>query len=308
MDHPKFPAEALSDLETSRAAGRTVFHKEIPPRPGACPNCSGQGVLWLQFVKSGPYATPPSGSGLITTYDNAWYRVESRFYPCPLCRDPAQRQSYLWERCGLEEHERHWRLDYLAGLPGKSAALDSARKLLALVPRPRGWLTFYGHYGVGKTGLLKSLVAACVRAGVSAHYARAEDILRSIRATFGPNPLQEDELFQRYARYQLLAIDEVERTSDSGWARSTLMTLLDTRYTRRRALATVIATNRPPEQLPDQLGYLASRMRDGERVHVSGSDLRGKKWLKPAQSASQKIFLVWAISPATYATHSPLFP
>jgi DNA replication protein DnaC len=291
MSSPKFSPDALADLKTSRAAEETVFFKEIPPRPGACPNCAGMGVLWLQFVKSGPYDTPPGGSGLITHYNNAWYRVESRFYPCPVCRDPQQRQAYLWDLSGLESHERTYRLDYLEGLPGKESILQSARELLSLVPRPSGWLTLYGDYGTGKTGVLKSLVAACIRAGVSAHYARAEDILRSIRATFGPNPLQEEDLFHRYARYQLLAIDEVDRTSDSGWSRSTLMTLLDTRYTRRQTLATVIATNRHPGQLPAELSYLASRMLDGERVHLSGPDLRALNvTLLTCERAAQQIF------------------
>lgn len=39
-------------------------------------------------------------------------------------------------------------------------------------------------------------------------------------------------------------------------------------------LATLIATNQSPNTLPPELGYLASRMRYGERVHISGQDLR----------------------------------
>jgi hypothetical protein len=138
MSIPKFPPQALSDLSEAGAASQTVMLKELTPKPGACPNCSGQGVLWLQFVKSGPYEMPPNSSGLITYHNNAWYRVESRFYPCPICRDPEQRQAYLWDLSGLEYHERSWRRDFLDGLPSRESALRSARVFLALAPRPTG--------------------------------------------------------------------------------------------------------------------------------------------------------------------------
>ena len=65
-------------------------------------------------------------------------------------------------------------------------------------------MTFYGDNGVGKMGFLKSIVAACVRAGVPAHYTRAEDILRQLRATFGSTQVSELELHNRFGRYQLL--------------------------------------------------------------------------------------------------------
>jgi len=273
---PKLPAEAKAELRAARAGGEKVLLKEPPPIPGGCPNCGGLGFVWMQEVKAGPFGEVPATKAVITTCNKRWYAVESRYHICPVCRDPAERRAYLWEQSGLEVEEREWRLEHIEGLAGKEAALTAAREVLALVPRPNGWLTLYGGYGVGKTGILKCVVAACVRAGVSAHYARAEDILREIRSSFGLAAFSEEEIHNRYGRYQVLAIDEVDRTSDTGWARSTLMTLLDTRYTRRTSLATLIATNQSPARMPEALGYLASRMKDGERVKVGGVVLRGR--------------------------------
>ena len=196
--------------------------------------------------------------------------METRSYPCPACQDPLLRQAELWRGCGLEAAERGWTLDFLDGLPGKEIAVESARALVSQCPSPRGWLTYYGGYGTGKSGLLKSIVAASIRQEVSAHYTRAEDILQRLRASFDDEAPSESRQLEQYAACQVLAIDEIDRTSGSAWARATLLTLLDGRYNRRGVQATLLASNVPPEGMPRELGYLASRTKDGERVLVGG--------------------------------------
>ena len=142
-------------------------------------------------------------------------------------------------------------------MEGKGVALDCGRDLLAACPRPTGWYAVYGPYGVGKSGVLRSIVAACCRALVSARYVRAEDIFREMRATFGDDSnIGEDELLQKYGHYQVLAIDEVDRVSDTRWSRSALFSLLDMRYNRRNQLATLLATNCNPEKMPAGFEYL----------------------------------------------------
>lgn len=133
--------------------------------------------------------------------------------------------------------------------------------------------------------MLKSLVEACVRAGNFAHY----------------------------ARYRLLVIDEVERTATSGWPHSTLMTILDTRYTRRGTLVAVIATKRNPRHLPSELGYLASRMQDGERLHLSGSDLSGIDIMSSEEKLFNMFRSIWkkSLTPAPFTLniyHFSLIP
>ena len=274
MTLPTLDPSAAADLRAALAGARTVFFKSLPQVPSACPNCSGVGYHWFQFAKSGPYQSPPP-KDILTCNANGWYVVESRFYPCPVCSDRKRMIDYLWDRSGLEICEREWRLDYIEGMPGKETALQSARDLLTLIPRPVGWHTYYGDYGVGKSGLLKSLVAACVRTNLSAHYTRAEDILAKIRSSFDDNSTSESAILAAYRDFPLLAIDEIDRTSTTGWARSTLLTLLDARYNRRALQATLLASNTSPQNLHPSLAYLSSRMKDGSRILIAGEDLRG---------------------------------
>ena len=273
MTLPKLPPDAVADLNLCKAQSRRAYIKTHENHNYSCPNCGDIGLIFLQYEKAGPFKTPLARD-VCAWHDDAWYKVETRSYPCPVCQNRSQLIAYLWERCGLEPHECEWKLDYYQNLPGKESAQQACRDILTTLPRLSGWLVLYGDYGVGKSGMLKSTIAACVRAGQSAHYTRAEDVLQQIRSTYGESASEMD-VIRAYGSYPLLAIDEIDRTSSTEWARSTLMTILDTRYNRRGSQATLMGTNTQPERFPPALGYLASRMRDGVRVHVGGSDLRG---------------------------------
>ena len=167
-------------------------------------------------------------------------------------------------------------MDFIKGQRGKEQGLTAARGILTSIPRPTGWVLFHGDYGRGKSGLLKSIVAQACTAGCSARYVTSAKILMEIRDTFGDDvDVDEKDLLERYTRYALLAVDEVDRIPDTGWSRSTLFTLLNARYDRRGECCTLLATNQDPDAMPAGMEYLASRMRDGTRVLVGGADLRG---------------------------------
>jgi len=270
------PPELISDLRIANKLGKPVFRREMEISPGACPSCGNTGFLWFDFAENGPYKTPASDRSAVYTYSGgAWWAVKSKFYTCPTCGARLERLEELYRDSGLEEDERGWSLNYFNGMAGKEMAVEAGKQLLETLPRPAGWICFYGDYGVGKSGVLRALAAGAIQELVPSRYVRAEDILRELRATFGDDSeVGEDELMQRYGRYALLAIDEVDRVSDTKWSRSALFTLLDTRYKRREQLATLLATNCDPLQLPAGFEYLQSRMQHGYRVEMAGKDLR----------------------------------
>lgn len=280
---PTISEECKADIRAAKVLNRVVFYRAVAQlNQQACSNCGGTGQLWFQFSVAGPYREIPAGNQTSTWVAEGgqalpgWYKVESKVYPCPVCGDHDERLRFLWRSSGLEVNEREWRLDFLEGLGGKEQALEAARGMLAEVPKPKGWLSLFGAYGVGKSGVLKCLTAACVRASVQARYVRAGDILAEIRASYGDDRLaSEDEITRRYGMLPLLAIDEVDSISGTEWAQSTLKLILDTRYRKIELAATVLASNMDPEGMPERLGYLASRMRDGTRVRMGGNDLRG---------------------------------
>ena len=147
--------------------------------------------------------------------------------------------------------------------------------------RPVGWLSLHGSYGMGKTGVMKSIVAACIKRSIKTRYVLASQLLSELRTSYQDNGFNEDvpntesEIIKMYQRVQVLAIDEVDRVSDTDWSQSMLLNILNGRYDRRDTVATIIATNRAPGQLPPAFHYLASRMKDGEMVMIGGTDLRG---------------------------------
>jgi DNA replication protein DnaC len=206
--------------------------------------------------------------------------MDRRAWLCPVCgaQSQAERNSLLFERSGLIANERDWHLDYIADMAEKETALASALGMLAGVPTPSGWLLFYGSYGVGKSGILKSLTAAMCRAGVGGRYVNAMDIVLEIQAGFNLRDRDETAraIIDRYAKSPFLAVDEIDRVNTSQWTMSILFKLFDERYNLRHLLATALATNRTPESLRDDAwSYFESRTRDGTRVRVGGAQLRG---------------------------------
>lgn len=244
----------------------------VPEGGGSCANCGGGGLIVLTFTPKHP-ASSPSGKG--TSINGLWYNnVENTSYPCPICMDTPD-MSVLFEDSGLNYDESFWKLDYIEDMPGKENALTEARKLLSGTPRPLGLYTFFGNYGVGKSGILKAVTSAFIRAHIKAKYIRAADFLSEVRSTFTDDNTSEANVIHKYAKYQFLAVDEVDRISDTEWARSTTFTLLDRRYNARNMMATAMATNKFPDKMGDEWKYLMSRMLDGIRVPVGGESLRG---------------------------------
>lgn len=266
-----FTPEAITAIKSAQLR---VFHS-MPDEPlsGSCQNCGGMGQIFLQFE------TREHGQGVsITFVGSERINVKGRTFPCPVCStgDRLAQQEYAWKYSGLDANEREWRVDYIAGMIGKEHALDMAHSLLAQCPIPAGLITLFGEYGRGKTGMLKSLVAQFTLAGVTARYVRAADLLGEIRSTYGDDrETTEEQIIHRVGSVRFLAVDEIDRIPSTDWAMSELMRVLDTRYARRHKCATMIATNQRPDEMPEQWGYLQSRLLDGMRVPMGGDDLRG---------------------------------
>lgn len=273
------PYQAQEDIAAAQKLRQRymIIGPEEKPLDG-CPNCQGLGNLWIRFICGGPYKSPPAlQKGETSTWlRDGWYRVLSKFYPCPVCSDPAGRIPFLFERSGLEPAERSWSVDFIKGMPGKEQGLALANCILDQLPKTRGFTCFFGSFGTGKSGLVKSIIAQCVTAGVPAGYFRAADMLRDIRSTFSESAqLTEADVTRQFGDFQVLGIDEIDRVSSTPWSMATLMAILDARYNQRLTRATLLVTNQDPDHLPPGFEYLVSRMRDGDRVQIAGQELRG---------------------------------
>ncbi len=252
-----------SRLLAARLQGKALtFCNEGDSYTFTCRNCFGLGTLTFRASSRGKEAYIQTA--------------------CPVC-DPeleSDRVNYLLSLSGLQPEEYGWTVDYLAETAGRDRALATAQQLIAAAPQPKGWVSLFGPYGVGKSGLMKATVAALCRLGVPALYRRADDILSEAKAIFSDDPAAQDAseraIKARYGRYPFLAIDEVDRIADTAWSRAFLFAILDERYNVRKKQATMIATNMLPGQLSLHFGYLEDRMKDGQRIVLAGASLRGK--------------------------------
>lgn len=247
-----------------------------------CNNCGGEGVVHVQWVVKGPLNYIVTSDKRTCTYyerePEGWYEVKTTAYPCPVCRPASDVAAAQITGTGLHPEEMAaLDLDWFEAQPGKRQVAQRTRGIMR-AEKPTGLFVYFGEYGTGKSSLLKLIVSHYSARGLRARYTRAEDILTELRASFGDDGEgNESEIKRALGGYDVLAIDEVDRISDTGWARATMMTILDERYRVREWKATILATNKAPSAMGQDMAYLSSRIKDGQAVPVGGGDLRGVK-------------------------------
>lgn len=264
--------ECTADLQFARSTEWAVYQKAAQCFPGECENCGGIGEIVLGFAPGYEGKDKVRASWII---DARSISVEVRRYPCPVCSkgEVLKDMNKAWAQSGLEPDEYLYSLEFIRGLEGKEDALAAAISIQSQAPHPHGWLTLWGNYGVGKSGILKALTGSIIKSGGLARYCRSADLLEYVRSEMGDGGNTSAAL-NRFRSYSLLAIDEIDRISDSNWAHSTLMSLLDARYNLRFRACTVLALNRNPAGLGPEWGYLVSRIEDSNCYCVCGSSLR----------------------------------
>ena len=144
-----------------------------------------------------------------------------------------------------------------------------------------GLFLLYGRYGQGKSLILKVAAVSALADGRSAAYANMSAVLDDIRLAYDTNDQAMSELVRRMKWWNdldVLCIDELDKTSETPWAKERLFRLLDERYARavRAEALTVIAANY--ERLDELTGYLRSRMEDAifgdNLIFMDGPDAR----------------------------------
>lgn len=266
-----------------------IWQIPVEANPGDCPNCGGVGVLAFRATKSNVYKT--ASLGKLCFYDgehNGWRVVEETLvFPCTVCNEPKDWSALLFRGSGLQIEEYAWDIDYIRGMRGKERLYSEFSTAISRFPITAGYGIVAGSYGLGKTGALKSLVAAACRAGITAKYLTAEKLLTMIRATFDTQQ-SEAALIDRLVATKILVIDEVDVIGNSAWAEATIRMIVDERYAARNKTMTWFATNNLDGLWP----YLRSRLSDGMTIPVSGDSLRGPTAPRPG-TRDEDIFDDW---------------
>ena len=224
-----------------------------------CELCQGRG--WIS--PNVPVGSPEFGT--IAPCQCQESRIESERY------DRLLKYSNLGglTRFKFENLERH-------GLSGsetsKTQFLKAWQVASSYADAPKGWLTFVGPNGSGKTHLAVAIANYCIENDQVVFFSHAPDLLDHLRSTFGPaSEISYSDLFEQVRTVPILILDGLGSHSATPWAEEKLRQILNHRYNAE--LPTVVTTASPIHELDP---YIAARLTAqglGEVVELGDLDI-----------------------------------
>ena len=208
-----------------------------------CKLCQGRG--WIS--PNAPVGSPEFGT--IAPCQCQEPRIENERY------DRLLKYSNLGglTRFRFENLERH-------GLSGSESsknqffkAWEAARSYAESL---KGWLTFVGPNGSGKTHLAVAIANHCIENNQVVFFSHAPDLLDHLRSSFGPaSEISYSDLFEQVRTVPILILDGLGSHSATPWAEEKLRQILNHRYNAE--LPTVVTTASPIHELDP---YIAARL------------------------------------------------
>lgn len=199
---------------------------------------------------------------------------EAGFGQLDLCPNATKRHTQ--NRCGLYYDEVE-DLNWSQIRPFSASTTLASDAVKEVIERGYGLVYLWGDHGLAKTLILKIAVAETVRRGAQGFYALVSDVLDEIRDAYSETDPAESavERIERLTSSYLLCLDELERISETGWAKEKVFQILDRRHVSaiRQETITLIASNTSPANLSPAL---ADRFSDGRHkvIQVTGASAR----------------------------------
>ena len=261
----------LSEVLKKMTIPKTNGDGPRPPRTGRpddsddrCGLCQGRG--WVsRYV---PVGDPDFG----------------KLYPCQ-CQEPrieSERYDRLLKYSNLGRLTR-FRFENLEqhGLSGSEAgksqfvrAYEAAR---SYADAPRGWLTFVGPNGSGKTHLAVAIANHCIENDQVVFFSHAPDLLDHLRSSFGPtSEISYSDLFEQVRDVPILILDGLGSQSATPWAEEKLRQILNHRYNAE--LPTVLTTAVPIHEID---AYIQARLTAKDFGKIVDLGLQGISHTQP---------------------------
>jgi len=151
---------------------------------------------------------------------------------------------------------------------------DKQRKTVEYL-KTGGSAVIYGSNGVGKTHLAYATCEYQARQGKVAGYVLAFDFFNKIRKSFSDGTTED--VMNRYSNYQLLVIDEIDKTQGTPTEFMYLYSLINERYNYMRS--TILITNAKPDEFAAIIGQSAlDRVAsEGKVIDLTGENYRQRK-------------------------------
>jgi len=151
---------------------------------------------------------------------------------------------------------------------------DKQRKTVEYL-KTGGSAVIYGSNGVGKTHLAYATCEYQARQGKVAGYVLAFDFFNKIRKSFSDGTTED--IMDKYSNYQLLVIDEIDKTQGTPTEFMYLYSLINERYNYMRS--TILITNAKPDEFAAIIGQSAlDRVAsEGKVIDLTGENYRQRK-------------------------------
>lgn len=233
-------------------AGNTTNSLFAGGCPSTCSVCGGQSYVRSDFPIS--------------------HHNFGRVFPCPELPITSPKHDFDTGLVGRD------RLHDWNEIVDRENMLEALQAVVSLLEKKRGFLLLHGGYGLGKTLLLKIAVTKVVESKTLrfARYRMFTDVFGELRRAF----IEEgnfDQVLDAYAKYDLLALDEMGVAKETPFVSEQQFVLLNKRYEaaieRGENIMTIVATNTPLNELPPRL---VDRFLDGRcgRVFLTGKSYR----------------------------------
>lgn len=197
-----------------------------------------------------------------------------------------KQQSEAWERAigraGIPERFNETELaGYVSVCQEQENALRRVYAYLEAIKAGKSGKSaiFSGNVGTGKTHLAIGVAKEMMRGGKSAVFITVQRLIRAVRDTWRrDSPESESDVIDKFARPDLLILDEVGVQAGSENERQILFDVLNERYEARRS--TILLTNLSASECEHYLGRrVFDRMREdgGVMIVFNWESYRGKK-------------------------------
>lgn len=155
-----------------------------------------------------------------------------------------------------------------------AAQAAAVKACQAFIKQPRGWLTFVGGYGTGKTMLIYACLNHLADRGIFGRYVVMPELLNQLRTALRNDDHAYAAILRRVVQAPILAVDELDKIRDSEFVDEVLEAIFLARYADRHRLGTIIGYNIDGQgRLPP---FLRSRIGDGrfQLIAMDGADVR----------------------------------